>query len=135
MKISRLLILSAVVAALTPGLRADETRSGPEHAKAKLGMDPKDVKRRILLARPELAGGSAPKSGLMASLKRGTANLISDFSTAWGGATGDATQADPVCSKSPHHDRVVQLVRQAPSRREQPIVFRTDAASRELHPL
>ena len=49
--------------------------------------------------------------------------------------TGDATQADPVCGKSPHHDKVVQLVRQAPSRREQPIVFRTDAASRELHPL
>lgn len=48
--------------------------------------------------------------------------------------TGDAAQADPVCSKSPHHDKVVQLVRQAPSRREQPIVFRTDAASRALHP-
>ncbi|MFM9902077.1 MAG: pyrroloquinoline quinone biosynthesis protein PqqE [Polaromonas sp.] len=48
--------------------------------------------------------------------------------------TGDATQADPVCSKSPHHDKVVQLVRQAPNQRTQPIVFRTDAASRQLHP-
>ena len=48
--------------------------------------------------------------------------------------TGDATQADPVCSKSPHHDKVVRLVRQAPAGREQPIIFRTDAASRALHP-
>lgn len=38
-------------------------------------------------------GAPKPQSGLMASLKRGTANLISDFSTAWGGATGDANQA------------------------------------------
>jgi pyrroloquinoline quinone biosynthesis protein E len=49
--------------------------------------------------------------------------------------TGDAAQADPVCSKSPHHDKVVQLVRRAPAGRGQPIVFRTDAASRALHPV
>ena len=48
--------------------------------------------------------------------------------------TGDATQADPVCGKSPHHDKVVRLVRQAPAGRGQPIIFRTDAASRALHP-
>ncbi|MDB5844258.1 MAG: pqqE, partial [Polaromonas sp.] len=39
------------------------------------------------------------------------------------------------CSKSPHHEKVVQLVRQAPDGRGQPIVFRTDAASRALHPV
>jgi PqqA peptide cyclase len=49
--------------------------------------------------------------------------------------TGDATQADPVCSKSPHHERVVQLVQRAPSRREVPIVFRSDEASRAMHPV
>jgi pyrroloquinoline quinone biosynthesis protein E len=49
--------------------------------------------------------------------------------------TGDAAEADPVCSKSPHHEKVVQLVRQAPDGRGQPIVFRTDAASRALHPV
>ena len=41
--------------------------------------------------------------------------------------TGDATQADPVCSKSPHHDQVVQLVERAQivdPRTEQPLVFR-----------
>ncbi|WP_332741222.1 pyrroloquinoline quinone biosynthesis protein PqqE [Hydrogenophaga sp.] len=48
--------------------------------------------------------------------------------------TGDATQADPVCSKSPHHDKVVQLVKQAPAQRHIPIVFRGDTASRALHP-
>lgn len=48
--------------------------------------------------------------------------------------TGDATNADPVCSKSPHHERVVQLVKQAPTRRHIPIVFRSDAESRVLHP-
>ena len=47
---------------------------------------------------------------------------------------GDAAATDPVCSKSPHHEKVVNLVRQAPSRREIPIVFRSDANSRELHP-
>ena len=48
--------------------------------------------------------------------------------------TGDATQADPVCSKSPHHDQVVQLVKKAPTQRHIPIVFRSDAESRVLHP-
>ena len=48
--------------------------------------------------------------------------------------TGDATEADPVCSKSPHHDKVVQLVKQAPAQRYIPIVFRSDAESRVLHP-
>ncbi|WP_370873294.1 pyrroloquinoline quinone biosynthesis protein PqqE [Hydrogenophaga sp.] len=48
--------------------------------------------------------------------------------------TGDATEADPVCSKSPHHDKVVQLVKRAPARRHIPIVFRSDAESRVLHP-
>jgi PqqA peptide cyclase len=48
--------------------------------------------------------------------------------------TGDATEADPVCSKSPHHDKVVQLVKQAPAQRHIPIVFRSDAESRVLHP-
>ncbi len=48
--------------------------------------------------------------------------------------TGDATQADPVCSKSPHHDKVVQLVKKAPAQRHIPIVFRSDAESRVLHP-
>ena len=48
--------------------------------------------------------------------------------------TGDATEADPVCSKSPHHDKVVQLVKQAPAQRHIPIVFRSDSESRALHP-
>jgi PqqA peptide cyclase len=48
--------------------------------------------------------------------------------------TGDATEADPVCSKSPHHDKVVQLVKKAPAQRHIPIVFRSDAESRVLHP-
>jgi pyrroloquinoline quinone biosynthesis protein E len=48
--------------------------------------------------------------------------------------TGDASAADPVCSKSPHHDQVVQLVRQAPAQRHIPIVFRSDAESHLLHP-
>lgn len=48
--------------------------------------------------------------------------------------TGDATEADPVCSKSPHHDKVVQLVKQAPAQRHIPIVFRSDAESHALHP-
>jgi PqqA peptide cyclase len=49
--------------------------------------------------------------------------------------TGDATQADPVCSKSPHHEQVVQLVQRAPARREVPLVFRSDEASRARHPV
>lgn len=48
--------------------------------------------------------------------------------------TGDAAATDPVCGKSPQHDRVVQLVKQAPARRHIPIVFRSDAESRGLHP-
>jgi pyrroloquinoline quinone biosynthesis protein E len=48
--------------------------------------------------------------------------------------TGDAAQADPVCGKSPHHDKVVQLVQQAPAQRHIPIVFRSDAESRGMHP-
>ena len=38
--------------------------------------------------------------------------------------TGDAAATDPVCGKSPQHGRVVQLVREAPARREIPIAFR-----------
>ena len=43
--------------------------------------------------------------------------------------TGDAREADPVCSKSAHHDQVVQLVAQAPQRRTIPLVFRDDRNS------
>ena len=46
--------------------------------------------------------------------------------------TGDAAATDPVCSKSAHHDKVVQLVRSAPERRHIPIVFRNDAESRSM---
>jgi pyrroloquinoline quinone biosynthesis protein E len=48
--------------------------------------------------------------------------------------TGDPTQADPVCSKSPYHEQVVRLVQQAPQGRVVPIVFRSDDESRLLHP-
>lgn len=48
--------------------------------------------------------------------------------------TGDATETDPVCSKSAHHHKVVQVVKNAPTRRNIPIVFRSDAESRALHP-
>ena len=48
--------------------------------------------------------------------------------------TGDPAATDPVCSKSPQHEKVVALVRQAPTRRSIPIVFRSDAESRLLHP-
>ena len=48
--------------------------------------------------------------------------------------TGDATQADPVCSKSPHHEKIIELVRRAPENRVVPIVFRSDSESRRLHP-
>ena len=50
-------------------------------------------------------------------------------------STGDAANADPVCSKSPDHTKVVQLVKQAPANRHIPIVFRSDAESANLHPL
>ncbi|WP_114972265.1 pyrroloquinoline quinone biosynthesis protein PqqE [Rhodoferax ferrireducens] len=55
--------------------------------------------------------------------------------------TGDAAAADPVCSKSPDHEKVVSIVRAAavrtadePARSAdwQPLVFRTDRNSRAL---
>ncbi|MCB2016619.1 MAG: SPASM domain-containing protein, partial [Hydrogenophaga sp.] len=46
--------------------------------------------------------------------------------------TGDATETDPVCSKSAHHEKVVAVVRDAPRRRHIPIVFRSDEESRAL---
>lgn len=50
--------------------------------------------------------------------------------------TGDAAQADPVCSLSPHHHVVAQAVEQARHRQdvpgEQPIVFRSNPA-RQRH--
>ncbi|WP_017774749.1 pyrroloquinoline quinone biosynthesis protein PqqE [Paraburkholderia kururiensis] len=54
--------------------------------------------------------------------------------------TGDAANADPVCDKSPMHEKVVSVVREAAmarsappsSLREQPILFRNDANSRAL---
>jgi len=50
---------------------------------------------------------------------------------------GDAAATDPVCSKSPLHEQVVSIVRAAETRAKlntpwKPIVFRTDANSREL---
>jgi pyrroloquinoline quinone biosynthesis protein E len=47
--------------------------------------------------------------------------------------TGDAAATDPVCDKSPMHEKVVTVVRQAASKRdpdEQPMMFRNDANSR-----
>lgn len=54
--------------------------------------------------------------------------------------TGDAANADPVCSKSPQHEEVQEIVRQAhrsqhtdsAQAHRQPIVFRTDANSIKL---
>ena len=52
--------------------------------------------------------------------------------------TGDAANADPVCSKSPQHGEVQQIVRRAQQSQRsaqsniQPIVFRTDANSIKL---
>ncbi|HEY1997930.1 pyrroloquinoline quinone biosynthesis protein PqqE [Paraburkholderia sp.] len=49
--------------------------------------------------------------------------------------TGDPANADPVCDKSPMHEKVVTLVRHAAvaaEPREQPILFRNDANSRKL---
>ncbi len=45
--------------------------------------------------------------------------------------TGDAENADPVCSKSPHHDDVQKIVLQARHRavEEKPLVYRNDANS------
>ncbi|WP_250500954.1 pyrroloquinoline quinone biosynthesis protein PqqE [Caballeronia sp. GAWG1-5s-s] len=49
--------------------------------------------------------------------------------------TQDPANADPVCDKSPHHERVIEVVRAASVRQEpaeQPIVFRNDANSRRM---
>ena len=50
--------------------------------------------------------------------------------------TGDAAAADPVCARSPHHDRVQAAVAQAeagaPALRTHPLVFRDPANSRRL---
>lgn len=52
--------------------------------------------------------------------------------------TGDAANADPVCSKSPDHEKIVRFVEQAHSRAstepaaEHPIRFRNDVNSRAL---
>ncbi len=57
--------------------------------------------------------------------------------------TGDAAATDPVCSKSPHHNVVKDIIMRkhnTASRtasitiEERPIMFRTDANSRELNP-
>lgn len=49
--------------------------------------------------------------------------------------TGDVAAADPVCGKSPAHEQIVRVVREAQVLVEQPIVFRNDAESRRLHPV
>jgi pyrroloquinoline quinone biosynthesis protein E len=48
--------------------------------------------------------------------------------------TGDAELADPVCSKSPKHDLILQAIEEAknPQLQAQPIVFRNDKNSRRL---
>ncbi len=48
--------------------------------------------------------------------------------------TGDMHQADPVCSKSPHHDVIQQAIDAAhnASRTEQPLVFRNSKNARLL---
>jgi PqqA peptide cyclase len=51
--------------------------------------------------------------------------------------TQDPANADPVCDKSQHHERVIEVVRAAASRekaamQEQPIVFRNDANSKRF---
>ena len=40
--------------------------------------------------------------------------------------TGDAAATDPVCAKSPQHEKIVEFVRRAPERRHIPIVHRSD---------
>ena len=41
--------------------------------------------------------------------------------------TGDAAATDPVCSKSPQHEKIVEFVRRAPERRQSiPILHRSD---------
>ena len=44
--------------------------------------------------------------------------------------TGNAAATDPVCDKSPHHGKVLDIVEKARHRKEAHIVFRTDAESR-----
>ena len=49
--------------------------------------------------------------------------------------TGDARNADPVCSKSPHHENVKNIVLHNlihPSAKEQPIIFRNDENSKQF---
>jgi len=49
--------------------------------------------------------------------------------------TGDPANADPVCAKSPMHERVINVVHQATLKRDpdlQPIMFRNDANSRSM---
>jgi pyrroloquinoline quinone biosynthesis protein E len=49
--------------------------------------------------------------------------------------TGDAANADPICSKSPHHEQIVQLVKQtdsAPQADGAPLVFRNMRNSKKL---
>lgn len=48
--------------------------------------------------------------------------------------TGDAANADPVCSKSPHHDTILESLRSAqnPDRESRPLVFRNPANAREI---
>ncbi|WP_250510425.1 pyrroloquinoline quinone biosynthesis protein PqqE [Caballeronia sp. GACF4] len=49
--------------------------------------------------------------------------------------TQDPANADPVCDKSPHHERVIEVVRAATMRQEpeeKPIMFRNDANSRRI---
>ncbi len=49
--------------------------------------------------------------------------------------TQDPANTDPVCDKSSHHERVIEVVRAASKRteaQEQPIVFRNDANSRRI---
>ena len=49
--------------------------------------------------------------------------------------TQDPANADPVCDKSSHHERVIEVVHAAMKRQEpleQPILFRNDANSRRL---
>lgn len=46
--------------------------------------------------------------------------------------TGDAANADPVCSKSPHHGEILRAIESAHDGREHPIHFRNPANSRRL---
>ena len=48
--------------------------------------------------------------------------------------TGDPNSTDPVCDKSPHHNKIEEAVSasQKPKNYERPIVFRTDGDSRKL---